>query len=107
AARSNRGTFGHRENLECPGFPFGFPRFPRFPVSRHLVPCSRPASERSRSATGGRYMRYVVMTLIVCAALVPGLGTRGQDRKEAPKGDEAKIKAVIERLNDAWNEHDM
>lgn len=52
-------------------------------------------------------MRYAVMTLIVCAALVPGLATRGQDKKETPKSDKARIKAVIDRLGDAWNEHDM
>ncbi len=52
-------------------------------------------------------MRYTAMTLVVWAALVPGLVTFGQDKKEAPKGDEAKIKVVINRLHAAWNEHDM
>jgi uncharacterized protein (TIGR02246 family) len=52
-------------------------------------------------------MRYFVMSLVLYAGLVSGRFLWGQDQKSVPKSEEAKVKAIIDRMHEAWNEHDM
>ena len=60
------------------------------------------------SVTKGDEMRlqFMLMSSAVCLALAIVPVARGDDN-ETRRSDEAKIKAVIDRLDNAWNEHDM
>jgi uncharacterized protein (TIGR02246 family) len=58
-------------------------------------------------SVGELIMRYLVMSLALVVLLASGSGAVGQDQKSAAGSDGGKIKAVIDRMHEAWNEHDM